>query len=834
MSTGTFPVAVWVGRVALLALLALPALVGCGKDATAVCAVRGVTISGSPQTMVPGASAAVRAAVDQANCGAVAITWQSSNPAVLTIASPSGPNATLVAVAPGFSQVTASANGVVGAATVQVVAPTPAAVASVTIAPPSPSAQVGDVIQFTVTLRDQNGTTLPAEGRSITWRSSNPAIGSISQTGSLTLLAPGTDTITATVSPEGKTGTAVVVVSPRPATTLAFTAQPNDAAVGTPIAPPVDVTLRDATGATATAATNVVTLALENAPPGVTLGGTVTATPTKGVARFADLVVLGGAASGLALRASATSLVGAVSSPFKVTGPSTAPVATVTVTLNPRSIPINQSSQATAVLKDAAGNVLTRPVRWSSSALGVATVDAGTGTTVVVRGVGVGTATITATSEDRSGTDVLTVERPPVTPAILRPAPNVPTVQNGTLGQPVPVPPAVLVLADDNSTPVPGVDVSFSVATGGGTIAPAAGTSRTGADGTARLTAWTLGPTAPTQSVTASVARPGGSSLTLTFTAQASAPTPDEIAIIAPASNNRNLPRDSTYDVIVQVLSRGQPVANTRVTFGQNLSQSVSTSTFALEQTSTDAQGNARTTWKLGTKLGQYAATVQAGNVVATLVVTATLKANEGLVRGVAQVFTQDNLGNARLQAAPGSTVQFQQRGSVVTAIQTLLDGTFASEPLPAGKYTVIVSFPQSLGGGTATQYTEIRGGVAASLASALQRILPGPAMADTVAIDFASPAPAGVPVTLTLFPGSHAELAETLPTPTLRQQASTPAPGTTHLDVVLPNIARGVYTLQVTAPGYTTQYVDVVLTPPEGKPAQTTTAVRTPVTLRP
>src|SRR5207244_1250997 len=83
-----------------------------------------------------------------------------------------------------------------------------------------------------------------------------------------------------------------------------------------------------------------------------------------------------------------------------------APVATVTVSPASINLQTGQTSQLTATLKDANGNVLTgRTVTWSSDNGSVATVS-GTG---LVTATGAGTATITATSEGQSGTSGITV-----------------------------------------------------------------------------------------------------------------------------------------------------------------------------------------------------------------------------------------------------------------------------------------------------------------------------------------------------------------------------------------------------------------------------------------
>jgi len=82
------------------------------------------------------------------------------------------------------------------------------------------------------------------------------------------------------------------------------------------------------------------------------------------------------------------------------------PVASVSVTAAASTIQAGQTTQATAVTRDAAGNVLTgRVVTWATSNGGVATVS----NQGLVTGVGGGTVTITATSEGQSGSTTITV-----------------------------------------------------------------------------------------------------------------------------------------------------------------------------------------------------------------------------------------------------------------------------------------------------------------------------------------------------------------------------------------------------------------------------------------
>lgn len=83
------------------------------------------------------------------------------------------------------------------------------AVATVTVSPSSGTIQVGGTLQLTATPRDQNGNAL--SGRTITWSSSNTSVATVTSSGLVRGIAPGTATITATS--EGRTGQATVTVT---------------------------------------------------------------------------------------------------------------------------------------------------------------------------------------------------------------------------------------------------------------------------------------------------------------------------------------------------------------------------------------------------------------------------------------------------------------------------------------------------------------------------------------------------------------------------------------------------------------------------------------------
>ena len=107
-------------------------------------------------------------------------------------------------------------------------------------------------------------------------------------------------------------------------------------------------------------------------------------------------------------------------------------VATVAVALSAASITVGQTTNATATLRDAAGNTLTgRAISWSSSNAGIASVN-GSG---VVTAVSAGSANIVATSEGQNGSAALTVSAsPPPPPTPVASVSVAPTTSSITVG----------------------------------------------------------------------------------------------------------------------------------------------------------------------------------------------------------------------------------------------------------------------------------------------------------------------------------------------------------------------------------------------------------------
>jgi plastocyanin len=160
----------------------------------------------------------------------------------------------------------------------------------------------------------------------------------------------------------------------------------------------------------------------------------------------------------------------------------------------------------------------------------------------------------------------------------------------GAAGQPLTA--LVVTVLDASNAPVAGVTVTWAAASGGGSVAPATGT--TGGDGKASATR-TLGPTAGTQTTTATVT--GLAPVTFSHVAQiqgatqiqvqGSAARPDTVLATVPALVARVSDQNSA------------PVAGVIVTWsvqgGGQITQAVDT---------TDASGLTSVTWTLGSAAG--------------------------------------------------------------------------------------------------------------------------------------------------------------------------------------------------------------------------------------
>ena len=198
---------------------------------------------------------------------------------------------------------------------------------------------------------------------------------------------------------------------------LTFLTQPVGAAAGTIMTPAPQVAVQDVFGNLVTTATTNVTLILGTAP-GVTatLGGTVLAAASGGIATFPDLS-LSKAAAGYTLNANATGLAVGTSNAFSITS---GPPVSLAIVQQPTSVTSGLvfTSALVVQLRDAFGNPATSASTPVTVAVTPGTGPAGTvlGGTLTVNPIN-GLATFGALTLSKAGAGTtLTVTAPAITP----------------------------------------------------------------------------------------------------------------------------------------------------------------------------------------------------------------------------------------------------------------------------------------------------------------------------------------------------------------------------------------------------------------------------------
>jgi len=317
---------------------------------------RRVTITPSSLAIGVQQQGALAASVSVENGVSTALNWTSSDPTVVSVSA----NGVVTGFALGVVTVTATLvadPNVRGTAVVSVTA----SIQSVTVSPNLVAAFVGDQDQLTATV--QADGPLP---RTVTWRSSNPAVATVSANGLVSSLSAGSATITAVSTADTtKRGTAQVTVQPAPV--VGITPSQSNIAIGE------QRTLNGRVTVAPGLSTAVIWRSSNSAIATITSSGTVTG-QTLGTVTITMLAVA-----------------------------DTSTFATATVTVIPivHSVAITPTS-AVGFVGDAlqlsanvvADGSLSRSVSWRSSNPTVATVNA----SGVVQLASVGSALITAVS----------------------------------------------------------------------------------------------------------------------------------------------------------------------------------------------------------------------------------------------------------------------------------------------------------------------------------------------------------------------------------------------------------------------------------------------------
>lgn len=340
-------------------------------------AVANVAVSLGASTLDVGQTTSATAALTDASGNSLTgrtVAWQSSNSAVAAV----NASGVVTTFAKGVVTITAIAEGKTGTASLTVAAKT---VAQVAVTPNPAAATVGQTAQLVAVPKDAQGTAMT--GRTITWTSSNSAVASVSSTGLVTAVSAGSATISATA--DGVAGQAAFTSTATTAASVSVTPSDSHVQVGQPLA--LVASVYDASGNLLTS--RVPTWASSN--------------PT--VATVANDGRVTGVSTGTATIV-ATVDGKSASAAIGVDAPPPAPVAAVAVALASQSLTVGQSTQASAVLRDASGTILTgRTISWSSAAPELATVSANG----IVTAVAAGSATIVATSEGQTGSATLVI-----------------------------------------------------------------------------------------------------------------------------------------------------------------------------------------------------------------------------------------------------------------------------------------------------------------------------------------------------------------------------------------------------------------------------------------
>jgi hypothetical protein len=311
----------------------------------------------------------------------------------------------------------------------------PGSLATLAVSPPTTTLPVGGTQQFTATGTDAAGVAVSV---SPAW-SVAAAGGTIGASGLFTAgNTPGTYTNTVVASSGGLTSSATVIVTAGPLASITVT--PNPATMAISATQQFTAVGKDAAG-------NVVTIT----PAWSVVAGGGSINPTSGL-------FTAGTTTGTFTN-TVRAAVGTIAGTATVTV-TAGPLASISVTPNPASVPTSAAQQFTAVGRDAGGNVVAITPAWSV-VNGGGTIDAASGLFTAGTIAGTYTNTIRASSGTIAG--LATVNVTPVL-ATLTVQPNPANVFTFNTQQ------FAVTGRDANGNVIPTSSVVWSVVNGGGTI----------------------------------------------------------------------------------------------------------------------------------------------------------------------------------------------------------------------------------------------------------------------------------------------------------------------------------------------------------------------------
>lgn len=239
-----------------------------GTASIQVQAARSITVSPSVVSIGSGQTAALTAVV-QLDAGLpTTVTWRTSAAGIATVSS----SGVVTGVAQGTAQITAIATAdttLRASSTVNVVP----SVRSITVTPTTATLNSGDTRQITATV-----VTDPGVAQTVTWRSANNAIATVSATGLVTAVAVGSTTVTALSTVDTlRRASATITVAPR---TLGVTISPRSVSLnpGTSTTLTANVTADPGVNTAVTwssSAGAVATVSAQGVVTGVAVGSTI-------------------------------------------------------------------------------------------------------------------------------------------------------------------------------------------------------------------------------------------------------------------------------------------------------------------------------------------------------------------------------------------------------------------------------------------------------------------------------------------------------------------------------------------------------------------------------
>ncbi|WP_170863207.1 Ig-like domain-containing protein, partial [Pseudozobellia thermophila] len=143
--------------------------------------------------------------VEPANADDPGVTWTSSDTSIATVSDTGG----VSAVSPGTATITATTvdGGFTDTSEITVNAVS-VPVTGIVVEPPTVNLTVGETVELTADVEPVN-----ADDPSVTWTSSDTSIATVSDTGEVSAVSPGTATITATTVDGGFTDTSEITVT---------------------------------------------------------------------------------------------------------------------------------------------------------------------------------------------------------------------------------------------------------------------------------------------------------------------------------------------------------------------------------------------------------------------------------------------------------------------------------------------------------------------------------------------------------------------------------------------------------------------------------------------